>query len=181
MVLRHAQGLGVLQHHGAAEGVPRSVLLVLLRACAELQQANGWTARNTRMKGGASNPRHAPHGRSLQSSTILCELTDGGLDCVQEDVLLYGGEGAGDLRPEFVPKLNWLLATDFMPGFSGTVCAFVPRSTPDIMCQAEDPVLDCVNNFCDTAQEAMRAAVCTPQLQRPTRTGVMRDVAIARR
>jgi len=44
---------------------------------------------------------------------------------MQEDVLLYGGEGAGDLRPEFVPKLNWLLATDFMPGFSGTVCAFV--------------------------------------------------------
>ncbi len=40
-------------------------------------------------------------------------------------MLLYGGEGAGDLRPEFVPKLNWLLATDFMPGFSGTVCAFV--------------------------------------------------------
>ncbi len=40
---------------------------------------------------------------------------------VQEDVLLYGGEGAGDLRPEFVPKLNWLLATDFMPGYTGTV------------------------------------------------------------
>ena len=40
---------------------------------------------------------------------------------VQEDVLLYGGEGAGDLRPEFVPKLNWLLATDFMPSYTGTV------------------------------------------------------------
>ena len=41
----------------------------------------------------------------------------------QEDVLLFGGEGAGDLRPEFVPKLNWLLATDFMPGYTGTVRA----------------------------------------------------------
>ena len=40
---------------------------------------------------------------------------------MQEDVLIYGGEGAGDLRPEFVPKLNWLLATDFMPGYTGTV------------------------------------------------------------
>ena len=43
----------------------------------------------------------------------------------QEDVLLYGGEGAGDLRPEFVPKLNWLLATDFMPAYTGPVPFFV--------------------------------------------------------
>ena len=66
--------------------------------------------------------------RTMPCTAVVCErdsqcdLTNGGSDCVQEDVLLYGGEGAGDLRPEFVPKLNWLLATDFMPGFSGTVC-----------------------------------------------------------
>ena len=61
--------------------------------------------------------RTAEYCRARQS----CRLRKDGLDCVQEDVLLFGGEGAGDLRPEFVPKLNWMLATDFMSGFAGPV------------------------------------------------------------
>ena len=123
MVLRHAQGLGVLQHHGAAEGLPR----VVSSRCCE-HAASHLLTIPLYSRGNTPAGRQCTALENTPRTAVLCrarrshgKLTTGGLVCTQEDVLLYGGEGAGDLRPEFVPKLNWLLATDFMPGFAGTV------------------------------------------------------------
>ena len=40
---------------------------------------------------------------------------------LQMDILLYGGEGGGDLRPEFVPQGKWFIAADFQPNENITV------------------------------------------------------------
>lgn len=40
---------------------------------------------------------------------------------MQDDTLLYGGEGAADLHPEFVPTNMWHIASEFDPAFNGTV------------------------------------------------------------
>jgi hypothetical protein len=40
---------------------------------------------------------------------------------LQLDILLYGGDGGGDLRPEFVPQNKWFIAAEFHPNANASV------------------------------------------------------------
>jgi hypothetical protein len=43
----------------------------------------------------------------------------------QLDILLYGGDGGGDLRPEFVPPDKWFIAAEFHPNANASVRSFL--------------------------------------------------------
>ena len=44
---------------------------------------------------------------------------------LQLDILLYGGDGGGDLRPEFVPPDKWFIAAEFHPNANASVRSFL--------------------------------------------------------
>lgn len=54
----------------------------------------------------------------------------------QADILMYGGEGGGDLRPEFVAKDKWFLAADFQSDQNITVRTRHIRLLPRGLCAA---------------------------------------------
>jgi len=54
----------------------------------------------------------------------------------QADILMYGGEGGGGLRPEFVAKDKWLLAADFQSDQNITVRTRHIRLLPRGLCAA---------------------------------------------
>lgn len=40
---------------------------------------------------------------------------------MQLDILLYGGDGGGDMRPEHVPQHKWFVAAEFQPNANASV------------------------------------------------------------
>lgn len=52
---------------------------------------------------------------------------------MQLDILLYGGDGGGDLRPEFVPPDKWFIAAEFHPNANASVgiCSMRQPSCPN--------------------------------------------------
>ena len=46
--------------------------------------------------------------------------------CAQDDILMFGGSGGRESRPQYVPN-EWSVATEFLKDATGTVrCACMP-------------------------------------------------------
>ena len=75
-----------------------------------------------------TTPTPAAAGRSLQDgrallSCSLCMAASPKLIAVQDDVLMYGGRGGEETRPQFV-LTDWHVASEFMKDFNGFVSTF---------------------------------------------------------
>jgi hypothetical protein len=53
-------------------------------------------------------------------SPAICQLSPT-LRMMQLDILLYGGDGGGDMRPEHVPQNKWFIAAEFQPNANASV------------------------------------------------------------
>ena len=47
--------------------------------------------------------------------------------CLQDDILMFGGGGGQEMRPQYVLN-DWSLATDLMKDFKGTVRTLPPAA-----------------------------------------------------
>ena len=62
-------------------------------------------------------------GRAAGVLSNRTQCKRGSVAGVQRDILLYGGENADHLRPEFVGKDEWFIAAEFQADDAGQVLA----------------------------------------------------------